>query len=41
MPVKLEKELKAKARQKFPKDKERQNAYVYGTLAKVKKKTKK
>ena len=40
MPVKLERELKAKAKSKFPKDKERQNAYVYGILAEIKKKHK-
>ena len=32
MPEKLEKELKAKARKKFPKDKERQDKYVYSVL---------
>ena len=32
MPEKLEKELKAKARKKFPKDKERQDKHVYSVL---------
>ena len=32
MPVKMEKELKAKAKKKFPGDKERQDKYVYGSL---------
>jgi len=32
MPVKLERELKATARKKFPGDEERQDAYTYGTL---------
>ena len=32
MPKKLEQELKKEAAKKFPKNKERQNAYVYGTL---------
>lgn len=40
MPVKLERELKKKASKKFPKNKERQNAYVYGTLNKIEKKKK-
>jgi len=35
MPKKMEKELKAEARKKFPKDKERQDKYVYGTLRKT------
>lgn len=35
MPEKMEKELKAKAKKKFPKDKKRQDAYVYGTLRKT------
>jgi len=34
MPKALEKKLKHDAREKFPHDKERQNAYVYGTSAK-------
>ena len=38
MPVKLERELKKTVSKKFPKNKEKQNAYVYGTLNKVKKK---
>ena len=37
MPKLLEKKLKAEARKKFPKDKERQDKYVYGTLSKIKK----
>ena len=41
MPVKLERELKQKAKKKFPKNKERQDAYVYGTLNKIKHKPKK
>lgn len=41
MPVKVEKELKKSAKKKFPKDKERQNKYVYGTLNKIKEKAKK
>lgn len=40
MPIKLEKELKQEARKKFPKDKKKQDSYVYGTLNKIKKKTK-
>jgi hypothetical protein len=35
MPEKLERELKAKARKKFPGNKKRQDAYVYGTLRKT------
>ena len=35
MPKKLEKELKATARKKFPGDKERQDKYVYGVLRKT------
>jgi hypothetical protein len=35
MPKELEKVLKKEAREKFPGDKERQNAYVYGTLRKT------
>lgn len=41
MPVQMEKALKKQARKKFPKNKERQNAYVYGTINKVEKKKKK
>lgn len=40
MPVKLERALKAEAKKKFPKDKERQNRYIYGTINKVEKKKK-
>lgn len=36
MPKKLHEELKKEAKKKFPGDKERQDAYVYGTLNKVK-----
>jgi len=32
MPKELEEKLKKTARKKFPKDKERQDRYVYGTL---------
>lgn len=35
MPKKLERELKAEARKKFPGNKERQDRYVYGTLRKT------
>jgi len=35
MPKKLERELKARARKLFPKDKERQDAYTYGTMRKT------
>lgn len=35
MPVELERKLKAEAVRKFPGDKERQNAYVYGSLRKT------
>ena len=38
MPVALERKLKAEAARKFPNDKGRQDRYVYGTLAKLKKK---
>lgn len=38
LPAELERRLKAEARKKFPKDKERQDRYVYGTLNKLKKK---
>lgn len=38
MPIKMEKALKRSAKKKFPKNKDKQNAYVYGTLNKVKKK---
>ena len=37
MPKALEDKLKAEARKKFPHDKERQDRYVYGTLARLKK----
>ena len=35
MPKKLERELKAQARKRFPGNKERQDRYVYGTLRKT------
>jgi hypothetical protein len=35
MPKKLERALKQTARKKFPKNKERQDRYVYGTLRKT------
>lgn len=40
MPVALERKLKSTAKKKFPKDKERQGAYVYGTINKIEKKKK-
>ena len=39
MPKKVEEKLKRQARRKFPKDKERQDAYVYGTLHEIEKKS--
>lgn len=35
MPVKMERALKAEARKKFPKDKKRQDKYVYGKMRKT------
>ena len=35
MPKALEQKLKREAKKKFPKNKERQNVYVYGTLLKT------
>lgn len=35
MPVELERKLQHEAAQKFPGDKKRQGAYVYGTLRKT------
>jgi hypothetical protein len=35
MPKALEQKLKREAEKKFPKDEERQDAYVYGTLRKT------
>jgi len=35
MPKALEQKLKQEAKKKFPKDEERQDAYVYGTLRKT------
>lgn len=37
MPRLIKKKLQTTAKKKFPGDKERQNAYVYGTLAKIEK----
>lgn len=38
MPKELEEKLKKEAAEKFPGDKERQDKYVYGTLANIEKK---
>ena len=38
MPEALERKLKVEAKKKFPKDKERQDRYVYSVLNKIKKK---
>lgn len=35
MPKELERKLKVKARKKFPGNKKKQDAYVYGTLRKT------
>ena len=35
MPKELERKLKTEARKKFPRNKERQDKYVYGTLRKT------
>ena len=35
MPKALEKRLKAEAKKKFPNDKKRQDAYVFGTMRKT------
>ena len=35
MPKELEEKLKKRAAKKFPKDKERQNAYTYGSMRKT------
>jgi hypothetical protein len=35
MPEKMERELKKTAKKKFPGDKDRQNAYIYGTMRKT------
>jgi len=35
MPKKIERKLKAKAPRKFPGNKRRQGAYVYGTMRKM------
>lgn len=40
MPRKLEERLKREAKEKFPGDKEKQDAYVYGTLRVSKKRRK-
>jgi hypothetical protein len=36
--LKLKEELRARARKKFPTDEKRQNAYIWGTIRKVKEK---
>lgn len=41
MPVEIERKLKTEARKKFPGDKKRQGAYVYGTLNKIESRKKK
>ena len=38
MPKAVEQKLKAEAEKKFPGDQDRQDRYVYGTLAKLKEK---
>jgi hypothetical protein len=38
MPEKMHRALKKTAKKKFPKDKERQDRYVYGTMNKRKRK---
>ncbi len=35
VPTKVEKKLREEAEKKFPGDKERQNAYIFGTLRKL------
>jgi hypothetical protein len=35
MPKRVEKSLRAKAKKKFPNNKDRQDAYVYGTMRKT------
>lgn len=35
MPLALERKLRAEAKEKYPHDKEKQDAYVYGTLRKT------
>lgn len=35
MPKKMERELKKEAKKKFPKDRERQDRYIYGTMRKT------
>lgn len=35
MPLELERKLREEAEKKFPGDKQRQNAYIYGTLRKL------
>ena len=35
MPIKMERRLKKKAKQKFPGNKERRDAYVYGPMRKT------
>jgi hypothetical protein len=36
MPEKIKRQLKKTAKKKFPNNKTRQNAYIYGTLNKLK-----
>lgn len=38
MPKRLHEKLKKEAKKRFPDNKERQDAYIYGTLNKVEKK---
>lgn len=38
--LKLKEDLKRRAREKFPDDPERQNRYVWGTLNKIKERSK-
>jgi hypothetical protein len=35
VPRRIEEKLRREAEQKFPGDKEKQNAYIYGTLRKI------
>jgi hypothetical protein len=35
MPKEIEEKLRREAKQKFPDDKRKQNAYIYGTLRKT------
>jgi len=38
--LKLKEDLRARAREKFPNDEERQNRYVWGTISKIKERMK-